>query len=162
MIKKFSEFVNEYSPNEESFFEKFGDLFLDFEAQMKEEGMDIDPDTFSDTLDELDALDKNETELDNLFDKWYTEDYVKSGTDEDNLVMTDEYHSTIKKFNEANPRKPHQFGSISWQSKRNKEVEFLMRHSAEKHWDELKKVYQKWIDFIDSRKGFLAGKQYGI
>jgi hypothetical protein len=160
MIKKFSEFINEYSPNEESFFEKFGDLFLDFEAQMQEEGMDIDPDNFSDTLDELDVLDKNETELDNLFDKWYTEDYVKSGTDEDNLVMTDEYHSVLKKFNEDNPNIKK--SKISWYSLHNREVEFLMRHSAEKHWPELKKVYQKWIDFIESRKGFLAGKQYGI
>ena len=160
MIKNFSQFINEYNPYEESFFEKFGDLFLDFESQMKEEGMKIDPDTFSDILDELNVLDKNETELDNLFDKWYTEDYVKSGTDEDHLVMTDEYHSTIKKFNEANPNINK--SKISWQSRRNREVEFLMRHSAEKHWGELKKVYQKWIDFIDSRKGFLTGKQYGI
>jgi len=160
MIKNFENWLVEYSPSEESFFEKFGDLFLDFEAQMKEEGMDIDPDTFSDTLDELDVLDKNETELDNLFDKWYTEDYVKSGTDEDNLVMTDEYHSILKKFNDANPNIKK--SKISWYSLHNREVEFLMRHSAEKHWAELKKVYQKWIDFIDSRKGFLVGKGYGI
>ena len=160
MIKKFSEFISEYSPYEESFFEKFGDLFLDFEAQMQEEGMDIDPDTFSDTLDELNVLDKNETELDNLFDKWYAEDYVKSGTDEDNLVMSDEYHSVVKKFNQANP--DINKSKISWQSKRNREIEFLMRHSAEKHWDELKKVYQKWIDFIDSHHGFLAGKKFNL
>ena len=160
MIKNFRQFINEYSPNEESFFERFGDLFLDLEAQMQEEGMDIDPDTFSDTLDELNALDKNETELDNLFDKWYAEDYVKSGTDEDHLIMNAEYYSVIKKFKEANP--DINKSKISWYSKRNREVEFLMRHSAEKHWDELKKVYQKWIDFIDKRKGFIAGKQYGV
>lgn len=160
MIKKFSEFINEYSPEEESFFEKFGDLFLDLEAQMKEEGMNIDPDTFTDILDELNVLDKHETELDNLFDDWYAKDYVKSGSDEDNLVMTDEYNLVMKKFNEANPNINK--SKISWYSKRNREVEFMMRHSAEKHWPELKKVYQKWIDFIDSRKGFLTGKQYGI
>lgn len=158
MIKNFSQFINEYSPYEESFFEKFGDLFLDFESQMKEEGMKIDPDTFSDTLNELDVLDKNETELDNLFNDWYVKDYMKPGLKMN--IMNDEYHSIIKKFKEANPGIDK--SKISWQSRRNREVEFLMRHSAEKHWGELKKVYQKWIDFIDSRKGFLTGKQYGI
>jgi len=158
MIKNFENWLVEYSPSEESFFEKFGDMFLDFEAQMKEEGMDIDPETFTDTLDELDSLDKNETELDSLFDKWYEEDYLKPGNNHN--VLNDEYHLVMKKFNEANPGINK--SKISWYSKRNREVEFLMRHSAEKHWEELKKVYQKWIDFIDSRKGFLAGKGYGI
>jgi hypothetical protein len=165
MIKKFNEWVD-YG-QQESFVEKMEPVIIEMEKRMEEEGMQLgNIDQFIDNLTTLKMQGKFEDELENAAGKWFTEMY-HAGHDKEygEPIVSDEFKRIEKEVdkNIAQPGENTKITKRTPYNRRKRELDYaLLRNVIEKHWNEWKAIYQKWIDYIETHRGELAGKRYGV
>lgn len=131
------------------FVEKYEVVINYIEDKLKSQGLDIDPPNFWSTLQDFNIENKFDDDLEAMAEKWYGVDY-KRGEDE----YSDEYFKISKKVDAV-------AGRYNTRRKFALDDE-LLKNSFRIHWKEAKEFYQRWIDFLKSKRGTIAGKKYSI
>ncbi len=161
MIKNFKDWLVEYGgPSyEPSFYEKFEKQIQNAESRLEKEISGFDGAAFWDKLDDLDSIEKFEEDLekfamdhlgDYLMKPESMNDYEPSFT-----PLGQKIHDEAQQYLKSTKN----FSMLAIYSL---EKQRFFEDSIDKHWEQYKKIYLKWIDFIDKREGFLTGKRYGI
>lgn len=150
-------FESFYPHQEESFLERFDTEITEFEKRLEKEIEGFDRENFWEDMMELDKEHELDHDLTTPFSEWWKELYVgKYNSDMDDHEVTPEYLRIEKMVNKL--KIPLQ----NYSQKRRVLRSNLMKNAVEKHWNEWKAIYQKWIDFLKQKRGHLAGRRFGL
>jgi hypothetical protein len=161
MIKKFKDWLVEYGgPSyEPSFYEKFESQIHDAETRLKKEIPGFDGADFWDKLDDLDSIEKFEEDLEK-FAMDHLNDYLMKPESMDDYEPS--FTPLGKKIHDEALHHLKSTKNFSMLAIYSLEKQRFFEDSINKYWEQYKKIYLKWIDFIDSHHGFLAGKKFNL
>lgn len=167
MIKNYIEWLNEgYNdpPEEETpFVEMYDEVIATFEKKLAKEGVKINPDTFWKIIQDLDKEDEFQKDLENFANKWFDKMYYGNyDPTYGERKATKEYKKIEAKVKELENDARIKGQKFDHRTANSYREDLLMSNLIEKHWDEYKKIYQKWIDLIHSKRGQIMGKNYGL
>jgi hypothetical protein len=167
----YREFIlNESWPNgpafDDSFIEKFENVITELEKRLEKEIPDFNSGKWWDDMIELDKEVEFENEIEKLAGNWFNKLYTgKYNAEYGEPEVTPEY-LRVEKSIEGKYAKPGQntkmTGIASYNQRRRTLDNALLQNCIEKHWNEWKAVYLKWIDFVNKKRGYLTGKNYGL
>jgi hypothetical protein len=160
-FKSYRQFEGYYDPPEEEpwFIETYESLVQEFESKLAKEISNFNPESWWESMIELDKEAEFDMDAEALVSTWYSELYAGEYNPEiDDNETTPEYERVRKEVAATLPKNKSMYD----REMRNKLNVALVKNAIEKHWPEWKAFYQKWIDFIDSKRGFLAGKKFGL
>ena len=155
----YRQFESYFEPPEapEWFIETYSDLVQELESRLEKE-LNFNAEQWFESMIELDQEAGFDMEAEALVGEWYRKLYVgKYNPDVDEEEVTPEYQRVEKEVSRLIP-KP----ASSYSERRKKLNQALVKNAIEKHWPEWKAFYQKWIDLVNSKRGFLAGKKFGL
>jgi hypothetical protein len=163
IVKKFFEW-SQYDSSENSFTESYEIVLNKYEERMQKEGIDFGGYNylFVTDLQDLRVYEKFEDDLSNAASEWYDKTY-HSGYDPEygEPLVNDEYRRVEKEAKEASasisgtqPSKYHRQKAAIRGA--------LLSNLIEKHWEEWKNIYKKWIKYVHDHRGTLHGRHYGI
>jgi len=157
MIKNFKDFLNESygesygeSPSfPEWFSEVFEDIILQYEQRLKREGV-LKNDSLWDNLGELDKQHEFDMDMEAFY---VNRQHIYFGYDKEtgDYVNTPEYDRIVSKI------------KLTDYKMRNTAInKALVSNVIEKNWEDWKKLYQKWIKYVEDRRGTILGRKFGI
>ena len=157
-ILNYSLFESYYQDKDEFFTEKYEKEIVEFEQKLEKEIKGFDLEKFWDDLEELNKVSEFEDDLTKSFSEWWNELYSgKYNGEYDVHEVTQEYMRIAKSLNMES--------STSYDSyhKYQKDLKSaLMKNAVEKHWNEWKSIYEKWIEILHQKRGYLSGKRFGL
>jgi len=168
-VKNFDDYIKwvDYG-SQEGFIEKFENVIQEMEQRMEKEGVDFggNVDLFITNLQDLNVENKFEDDLENLASKWYTSMYLGTYDKEYGEHSVTPEYIRVEKEVEAKIAKPGENTKVTKKipfNQRKRELNnALLKNSIEKHWNEWKAVYQKWIKYVKDHRGVLKGKKFGL
>jgi hypothetical protein len=153
--------------SDDSFIEKFYDVIQEFEKKLEKEIPNFNSEKWWDDICELDKENEFENDIEKLASDWYTKLYVgKYNAEYGEPEVTPEYTRVEKSLEHNFPKVVNIPGRKPFfpqaRQKRKMVDDALLQNAVEKHWNEWKAVYLKWIDFVNKKRGYLTGKNYGL
>lgn len=163
----YRQFESYFEPPESPvwFIETYENLIQNFEIRLQKE-LNFSAEHWFEDMIELDKEAEFDMEAEALVGEWYRKLYVgKFNSTIDDHEVTPEYRRVEKEVSQL-IAKPGENTKVTmrtaYNEKKKKLNEALVKNAIEKHWSEWKAFYQKWIDFVNSKRGFLAGKKFGL
>lgn len=181
MIKNYADWLNEsYDPPDDPvlFVEQYENLVTELEQKMQKEGINVDSETFLEKLQFLDVEQDFFRDIDEFIHDNYQKMYIGNyNSDIDDNEFTQEYR---KMYDVARAEAEKKFPSVTQLTgpsgtiaRRGKKIDFYKkrkhfieeqsyRYLIDKKWSDYKKIYQKYLDFIHSKRGMMQGKKFGL
>jgi hypothetical protein len=158
-ILDYKAFESYYQQDEEEWFtEKYEKEIIEFEQRLEKEIKGFSLDKFWEDLEELDKVSEFEDDLTKPFSKWWDELYTgKYNAEYGDNEVTQEYLRVSKSIDIESSKS---FQNYNLKQKSLKSA--LMKNVVEKHWNEWKAIYQKWIETLHQKRGYLSGKRFGL
>jgi len=166
-FKSYRQFEGYYDPPEEEpwFTETYDNLISDLEKRLAKEIPNFNPPSWWESMLELDKEAEFDMEAEALTATWYSEMYSgKYNSEIDDYETTPEYEEVRKKVASTLPKKPGaNMTMFMYDKEAKKKLNLaLVQNAINKHWPEWKAFYQKWIDYVNKKRGYLTGKKFGI
>jgi hypothetical protein len=176
-IKTFKVWEGYYDPpeQEESYLERFEELFMELEEKLRKEGINI-PEDYWDLLEILDKEWDFDGEVDEMINKFWENDYEDGYNKEYGGPTLLKNYLEIKKEAQKEAEKtfpsisnlPGPSGTIANQEslftrKRESFVDkYMMKKLIESNWSAFRIFYKKWADYLHNNRGRLGAKKYKI